>query len=153
MAGNYAVFQPRAAPLHVSLHLLSQRVASMDQWVSMPETTGMLWAQMDINLSAIGRMQETLLRPAALDLLVRQSNHSVAPYRMIRLTGAAGFVLSPVISNAAEFVSLSKLATGKNANFANHRVSAIKLEVVGKVNRFFYQQKWTLRLFSLVIRS
>jgi hypothetical protein len=151
IAGDYAVLQPRATPMSTTLTLLSQRSVAMNQWISIPQTPGMIWAEMDIAPSTIGLIQKALLRPAALNLFVRQSDNSVAPYHMIRLIGAAGFLLSPVIDNAADFVSLEKFTQGDIASLSDHRVVEIKLEPVGAMNRFYYQKNWTLRLFSLSV--
>ena len=153
MFGYYAVLRPRATPMSSTLTLLSQRVVQMNQWISIPDTPGMIWAEMDITPSTMGRIQEALVRPAALNLFIRQSDNSISLYHMIRLIGSAGFLLSPVINDTTDFVSLQKCAQGDVTALPDHRVIEIKLQPMGTINRFSYQKNWTLRLYTLAIHS
>lgn len=93
----------------VSGHQLLETTAGLGHRVDLPASDGMLFATIDIQPNLYGRFEDVLLRGSELYIDFLFSDGRVERYRFIPGMARAGFVISPVVTSATQFVALQDL--------------------------------------------
>jgi hypothetical protein len=86
-----------------------------------------VWVTMDIRPTLAGKLFSTVFKAPKLSLKVRYENGDTANYRLIAGMTRTGFLLSPTVSDAKDFVALG--SSYRDDLLGNKRVVAF--EVVG----------------------
>jgi hypothetical protein len=126
-------------PASISAHRFGDAVA-------LPQTTLLLFAQLDIQPTLAGRLAALMFRSSQLKIKVLLDDGTVKTYRMVSAMAQAGFLLSPLIEGGDEF---RHLYTGQHF-LDNKRVKSFSIDTDPRV-RWFWQQSYTLRLTTLAI--
>ena len=93
----------------VSGHQLLETTAHLGRRVDLPASGGVLFARIDIQPNLYGRFEDVLLREAELYIDLLFPGGRVERYRFIPGMARAGFLISPVVTSAKEFVALQDL--------------------------------------------
>lgn len=104
---GYAVLEKPAKPLPplVPIETLSSD-AILGKGMPVPRMDSPIWVSMDITPSLAGKIFSIAYKLPELSLVVRYENGDTASYRFIAGMARTGFLLSPTISNATDFVAL-----------------------------------------------
>jgi hypothetical protein len=105
-----------------------------------------IWAELEINKSALGEAASVLYKPPVLTLNVSLRGGQKFYYHLIPGMARSGFLLSPLIQDTKAFVALAS-AGGWSTNLD---VAAITISVASKSHSTtFYQSPMRLRLYRL----
>ncbi len=110
--GHYVYLQRQALAHTVQRKLLLQTVQRAGQVVELPPTERLLFAQIDIQPTLLGRVLSALYKPGALYLFVDLRNGQSQRFRLVPGMARAGFVLSPLVQTNADFVQLLQSGPG-----------------------------------------
>ena len=110
-AGAIAYLQHKSdsARIGVARSPLLGGTAELGQRVDLPQSGDALFAELDIRPTAYGTFEGVLFRGSALYINFLFPRGRVESYRFVPGMGRAGFIISPVITNAVQFVSLRDL--------------------------------------------
>jgi hypothetical protein len=75
--------------------------------IALPDTRGPLFARVDLNPTMAGTLWMTLFKPPQLNILLTLGNGMTKNYRVISNMMTTGFIVSPLVSNTAEFAYLA----------------------------------------------
>ncbi|PPT77403.1 hypothetical protein XarjCFBP8253_08360 [Xanthomonas arboricola pv. juglandis] len=105
--GGYAVLQ-RNNPLTPALRpKTAVRVdAALGKEVAVVGWEQPVWVTMDIRPTLAGKLFSTIFKAPKLSLKVRYENGDIANYRLIAGMTQSGFLLSPTVADATDFVAL-----------------------------------------------
>lgn len=98
-------------PTTVEAPFLSRSVAFGEEVALPVDGSERVWARLEFHLSLAGHIASALFKAPLLFIDVSLRDGSRKTYRMVAGEGAAGFLLSPVIASAHDFVAL-KLGAG-----------------------------------------
>ena len=106
--GSFAHLKRSAAghPATVAAPFLRRSIAFDEEVVLPPGSPDDVWATLDFHPSAIGRLASILFKRPLLHIDVTDRNGTTRRYRMVAGAGAAGFLLSPTVASARDFVAL-----------------------------------------------
>ncbi|HEX5458429.1 MAG TPA: hypothetical protein VFX20_00495 [Steroidobacteraceae bacterium] len=93
----------------VTEHRLLETTAGLGSRVDLPASDDVLFAEIDIRPNLYGRLEDVLLRGSELYIDFLFPGGRVERYRFIPGMARAGFVISPVMTNASQFVALGDL--------------------------------------------
>lgn len=105
----YLQHKPASARIAVTRTPLLQATAKLGQRVELPHSDAVLFATMDIRPSALGRLAEVAFRGSNLYINFQFAGGRVERYRLVPGMARAGFVISPVVTDATQFVGLQDL--------------------------------------------
>jgi hypothetical protein len=88
---------------------LLRGMAALGQAVRLPRSDAVLFAKIDIGPNAYGKFEGLLFRQSQLYINFLFPGGRVERYRFVPGMARSGFVISPVITNAAQFVALGDL--------------------------------------------
>lgn len=71
--------------------------------VLLPDSSDFLFVEIDLKPTLIGRLMSLIYKPTQLEISVTLQNGSINNYRFISSMAKSGFIISPLINNAAEF--------------------------------------------------
>jgi hypothetical protein len=108
MAGDYAVLGRRAVAVEASISqpLLSTTLA-LGARTSLPADKSLLWATIHVEPTLLGRMVSLVYKLPPLHMTLGYSNRPAATYRFVPGVAEAGFLLSPTVIRAEDFVALA----------------------------------------------
>jgi len=108
--GGYAVLE-RADPIRPALvpRAPVQVNAMLGKEVTVIGSDQPVWVTMDIRPTLAGKLFSTLYKAPRLSLRVRYENGQSADFRLIAGMTKTGFLLSPTVADAKEFVALGSL--------------------------------------------
>ncbi|HLP03537.1 MAG TPA: hypothetical protein VK163_16030 [Opitutaceae bacterium] len=111
------------------------------EWVELGELTDQpVWVTLDLRPSLVGRAAKLLYKLPLAYLIVEDTAGAVSRYRLPPDEGRAGFILSPIIENVAEYIAFSG---GK----PSRRVARFRVEV--EQHSYLFQPQVGVGLFSL----
>ncbi len=119
----------------------------LGELVILPNTKKILYAMMDIKPTLRGRIAGIFLKPNQLQITVKLKNGIESKYRIISGMAKAGFLLSPVVKNTAEFGLLYAGSNLLNSNL----VQSIIIDTVDG-NRSHWQEAYDLVLSTLPLQ-
>ncbi len=104
--GGYAILKPSspASVLTPVSPVLTE--GTLGDEIAVPRWGQPVWVSMNIQPTLIGRMLSAVYKAPKLSIRVRYENGETADYRMVAGAARTGFLLSPTISDAREFVAL-----------------------------------------------
>jgi len=108
LCGDYLDLRKRAEPRVTARELVLDKSIAFGEQLSLPPEFP-LWAEAEVKFNSLGRLAGLLLKLPAIKLFV-DSGTAVRDYRVYPDTASAGFLLSPVVENAAE---LGRLYSGQ----------------------------------------
>jgi hypothetical protein len=86
---------------------LESRSVAWGQAVPLPKTNARtLWCAIDIQYSLLGRVRSFLFRPAPVYMVFESPDMQLGPVRMLASGARTGFLLRPLIMNAADFLAV-----------------------------------------------
>jgi len=92
--------------------------------VTLPETDGLLFAEVDLKPTLLGRLLTAAFRPPQLHIALGLKNGESRRYRVISNEMVTGFFVSPLVSNTSEFVPL---IDGSNLSGEGAKVRTISI--------------------------
>lgn len=110
--------------------------------VTLPDTDGLLFAEVDLKPTLAGRLITALFSPPQLHIVVGLGNGRTKTYRVVSNMMRTDFLLSPLVSDTAEFASLT--ANGNQAT-DEERVKTISI-APAYGGSAFWQGTYTLTL-------
>ena len=105
----YLQRKPDWQRITVNQTALLQRTAGLGDRVDLPTGDAVLYAKIDIHSNAYGRFEDVLFRGAELYIYLLFPGGRVERYRFIPGMARAGFIISPLVTDAAGFVALRDL--------------------------------------------
>lgn len=112
--------------------------------VAVPATSAMVWAQIEVDSSAVGRLMAMAYKLPPLYLEVTTADGAVRQHRIVRPLARAGMLLSPLVRSRDEFIAL---AAG-DAPLESQRVTSVKVVVDWA---FAYATPVRVRLFTCAV--
>lgn len=109
LRGDMAILRRRpveAAPF-VADTPLAQSSVRMGDRVALPAGTQPLWATLEVSPTLLGKLVSAAFRPPPLSIAYQFADGHEQAFRYIPGMGAAGFLVSPVVTSTVEFVSLA----------------------------------------------
>ena len=89
-----------------SRRLLLDSEYVIGQKATIPKNNGLVFMQLDIEPTFVGRLLNIFLKSSELRLMVNLKGGSVKNYRIIPSMAKTGFILSPLIENSVDFSSI-----------------------------------------------
>jgi hypothetical protein len=114
--------------------------------VKLPETDGLLFAEVELKPTQAGRLLIALFSPPQLHIVLGLGNESKKTYRVVSPMMKTDFLLSPLVSTTREFASLT--ARGKDQS-AEKNVETISI-VPAYGGSFFWSSTYELTLKKYV---
>lgn len=105
----YLRHKPDAQQISVTRIPLLEATAALGSRVDIPQSDAVLFARIDIRPNAYGKFEEIIFRESELYINLLYPGGRVERYRFIPGMARAGFVISPVVTDAAQFVALRDL--------------------------------------------
>ncbi|HMZ71954.1 MAG TPA: hypothetical protein PLG51_11050 [Pseudomonadales bacterium] len=116
---QYLHLQRRTTPATTQKTVLTQQSHRLGEWVSLPSAAQMLFAEIELAPTLLGRLSMLLFKPDQLYLSVDLGHGEKRVYRFIPSMALTGFVLSPLVESTAEF---AQLANGQPPSLHDTRV-------------------------------
>lgn len=127
-AADYIHLNRRPNPAATKRTVIAQDRHRLGEWVELPSGPQILFAEIDLRPTPLGRLATALFKPDMTYIVVATSDGQSSFYRFIPSTARAGFILSPLIESTAEFSQLAGLQLP--ALLENKRVTAIQIVTV-----------------------
>lgn len=140
--GDFTLLERRSDARTFRLTPLDERSTSVGEVMAIPAAAERVWAQIDVDLSAAGRLVAMAYKLPPLYLEVTTADGAVRQHRIIRPLAKAGMVLSPLVRSRDEFIGL---ANGDGPLDAQ-RVTSVKVVVDWA---FAYAAPVHVRLFAM----
>ncbi len=139
---GYAVLKRRASPRNVALADLHQDSVAFGQDMDVAQwADGLLWVELDIRPTLLGRLRSFLFKPPMLMMTVTTDAGNTQAFRIVPGMTASGFLLSPLVETSDQFA----LLPAREESIARFSVAA-----VGRPAGAF-QDRITVRLKRLTI--
>lgn len=118
--------------------------------IALPTVAGALWATVDVKPTLLGNILGLIYKLPQLTIEFRMADGTVNRFRYIAEMGKTGFVVSPLVQNASDFVALELPETA--AYFADDRPQAMKISIVGGTSaQWWWREGLSLQLFKMNI--
>jgi hypothetical protein len=143
-AGDLTLLERRSGMRGVRLTPLATHLTAVGTPVAVPATGAPVWAEIDVGLSALGRLAAVAYKLPPLYLEVTTADGAVRQHRIVRPLARAGMLLSPLVRSRDEFIGL---ATG-TAPLDAQRVTSVRVVVDWA---FAYTTPVRARLFTLAV--
>jgi hypothetical protein len=134
--------------------LLEPPVASgayrLGEEIALPAVSGALWAKVDVAPTFLGKILALVYKLPQLAIEFRTADGTINRFRYIAEMGKTGFVVSPLVKNARDFLALELPETA--AYFADDRPQSIKISIVGGTSaQLWWSENFSLQLFKMNI--
>jgi hypothetical protein len=146
---EYAVLDKRSNPSPVAFSQpFISGVRTVGQFVPIPQQGVPVWAQINIKPTVLGKLVSALFKIPLLHITVKYPDKTTISYRLIPGMVREGFVLSPTVTNAQEFVALQ---SGDAKKFLQGKYP-IDFAISGDAGTsWFWNKTFDLRLSMLSI--
>ena len=125
-SNKFLLLTRSAVPRPYHLIPLISVTAGFGENVTIPAATNdLIWAELEINKSLMGKVISTLYKSPMLFITVTYHDRQPDVYRLVPGMARAGFLLSPVITGTQDFVSLA--TPGHLSDFNSKVVTSIKI--------------------------
>jgi hypothetical protein len=98
--------QRRSANITPRKTKILTKSCKMNQQITLPGTSDLLFAEFEINKTIFGSVLSTLFKPGSLTIHITLIDGSKTNYRIIAGMAKTGFIFSPLIENTDEFALL-----------------------------------------------
>jgi hypothetical protein len=146
---HYIYLKKKPAPTAWQRELLQKGPQHTDRVVDVPRSSGLLFAEIDIRPSLLGRISNVAYKTSLLEITVDLANGQSHSYRLVPSMARAGFILSPLVLSNADWVQLAQ------GPWQALQASAVKsLRVTpAQGGAAFWQPEYTLRLTAMAVAS
>jgi hypothetical protein len=128
--GDLLHLQKIAAAASVeALPVLAKATAEMGQAITVPPAQGVVYVEMDIKPTLLGRLFSLLYKSNQLHVTVQLADGTQRTYRIVPSMVKTGFLLSPLVENTADFSFLY----GSTQRLASKRVVTMTVGTVGQM--------------------
>ncbi len=134
-AGQLLLLSRRTSPLESILGVASASEGRFGQRFELPRTNEPVFLTASIKENVLGRLAELLFKPPAVLMHVELQNGSVRSYRLIPAIAAEGFLVSPLVATADDFLLVSS-----GMMFGPARVQSVRFEA-GRFGELLYKSK------------
>lgn len=141
--GNHIVFKRRTSPQRSRLIPIGSFRASVGEVIELPETTGIVWADLKLKPSVFGRLALLVARLPQATLVRETPDGAKASGLPIKLLDS-GFLISPVIETADDLVALDSATL--RAQLDRKATKRIRVEVEYPA---LYSSDYTVGLYRL----
>jgi hypothetical protein len=108
---------------------LASGVYRLGEEIPLPAVEGALWAKVRAKPTLLGKLFALAYKAPELEIALHMSGGDVARFRYIAEMGEAGFVISPLVQSAADFLALE--LPEKAGYFSESRPQSVAISVVG----------------------
>ena len=129
--------KPEFVPVH-------EQEGRLGEEVSLPRTDDYLWAEIELPAAPLGSAVSTLYKRPWLWLTYRYSDGHTEQFRYVAQMGKAGFVISPVVHDNAEFLALH---AGRFDELAAQRPVSFSLATTPR-GAWFWPERFRVRFSS-----
>ncbi len=143
---DLAYLQRREGAEEVRPRLIEEKVADVDSELSLPVVDGLLFAEVQLRKTLLGRLASTIFKPTRPLIELTLASGAVREHRFVPRMAAAGFVLSPYVANTRDFVLLME---GDN-ELAPNAVRSMRISV-SPAGRWLWNGTYSMRLARLDI--
>ena len=112
---------------------IMQQNISLRRWVSLPITNHLLYTQIEIHPSLMGKILGLLYKTPPLTITIKLANGSERTYRFIAGMAESGFILSPFVENTDDFAKLY----GTSSDLQSNRIQKMNISVRNRTGIFF----------------
>jgi hypothetical protein len=116
---GYAILERRSEPAPVHIGAPDQKVALLGERVAVPPTDSPIWAKIDVTPTLMGRVVSALFKIPHLHLIVKCANDSMQDFQFVPGEAREGFLLSPTVRNAVDFMALQSTQRDNYFNYFN----------------------------------
>jgi len=143
---HFVELRRRAAARGYRLIPLLEQNANWDTPIVLPQTGGLIWAELDIEKTLAGSLMTTLLKAPPVKLTVTTAAGATKEYRLPPLMAHTGFLISPLVETKEDFARLYSA----DPRLERERIVRIQLHVKGgPVLARAYRSDFSIRLYSL----
>lgn len=104
---QYAILNKRDVPSKITIsEPFLSGMHAVGSSVSIGKNNQAVWAHIDVKPTMLGKLVSALYKNPSLYILVRYADGTKRSYRLVPGMTKSGFLLSPTVSNAQDFVSL-----------------------------------------------
>lgn len=140
-----AILQRRETPGSYKLEPLSDKTYRFGEQIALPrDGQTVLWAEIDVRPSLLGRIWGLLYKSPLLFMTYHFPGGASHTFRYIYRMGETGFVLSPIVNTAADFVALPQGAPNGS------RPEAVSLSSEGWAD-WLWRPEYRVNLYRLTI--
>ena len=123
--GRYVLMQKKKSTRKVSRYEdVARETCETGKPIAIPETNGMLFADVDLKPTLLGRLLTIVFNPPLLHIVLHLSNGETKQYRVVANMMSTGFLLSPFVNDTKDFASL---AEGIDRPRAQEKVQSISI--------------------------
>jgi hypothetical protein len=120
---NYVYLKKQSSVNKESMYtILTEETKKMGEFIVLPNTDNVVFASIEIKSTLLGKLANFLLKPSRLYVTVNLVDGTTKKFRLIRRMIQTEFLLSPLIENKEEFLSLynnrASLNTKKIVSFS-----------------------------------
>ncbi len=144
--GSWVALRRRAVPLPDVLGPPIHMDAMLGQRIVLP-ISGLVFARVSVKKTLLGRIAAAVFRPPALSVRVVLTGRDEQSYRFIPAIAAGGFLLSPLLTDAAGFAGL---AFGFGQDAGGTEITALTIGGSSWA-RFFYDPAVSVELRSVTV--
>jgi hypothetical protein len=142
VSGTYLILRKATTSMPVTKELVLEKTLSWNESLAMPSLPGdLLWAEIEVRPTLIGRLMTTLYRPGAVTLFASPISKE-DPFLLVPGIAQTGFLLSPFVKDARSFAAL--YAGGP----LEAPVTSISLRTSG-MGKYTFSSKLSVRIFRL----
>lgn len=146
-AGDFALLRQRQAPLGWRLESLGRITAASGASIAVPPASaGPIWARIDVHSTLRDTLVGALRIPPVTYIQIETADGTRAEYRIVPAVARAGFVLSPLTRNTADFMRLMSRQPASDAG-----VTSISVQVVATRGFADHPRRVDAEFFRLVI--
>lgn len=147
LEGHYIRLQRRTVPLELKSEMLVAGRRVLGEEVALPSDAGLLWAELDVRPTLLGRLVSVVYKLPRLRIAVTRADGAVAELRYIASMGRAGFLLQPLVAGTPDFLVLwQEVATGRHVGGIDIR----SMRVYGEAgSEWFWRSDYTLSLSEI----
>ena len=146
--GKFLVFKRAEAARSFSLVEKTRLEAAFGEWVELPEEArgGPVWAKVAVRPTGFNRVAAIFYKVPWVNMTVRTKSGEEKTYRLVTAIAANGFLLSPVVEDAAAF---ARLATKDWDALGEAGVEAVRFSVNDGDAMRYYEAQIGMELFGL----
>jgi hypothetical protein len=149
LIGDYLVLDHSATAGKPALTPRSDRLAHLGVEYPVPGGLEPVWAQIEIHPTSWGRAVDALYKLPQLTLFVRYADKTTASFRLIAGNAKAGFLLSPTVATARDFLALQSRYSADY--LAGRRVTSFAL-LGATGTRWLWQDTYQVSLGDLQVK-
>lgn len=142
---HYAYLKKRQVPSELRKTVVMQCSYRLGKQVDLPQGEHILFAEIDVAPSLLGRIAQIVFKPTPLYISVKLADGQNNTYRFIPGMARAGFVISPLINTTEDFVRLAK---GQLQLLDKNKVKSIRIGPAGSES-IFWKRDYSVNLSAL----